>query len=182
MIIVAIRGSNGAGKTTTARAVMRHFQSDFIGEKKSPSGIKYQDFGRFGVVGSYARVCGGADTIAYKENPVIMRELVDMGKSVITEGVLFGNVWQPIIDFLPTVPHARYVPICLSTSIDQCIINVNSRRAVEGKDPLPDPKNIITNYNKHLSSAKKMHAAGMNPYWVDSERAVEIIIKELENA
>jgi len=74
---------------------------------------------------------------------------------------------------------AKFIPVCLNPTLEECIANVNTRRAADGKPPLPDPKNIETNYKKHISSAKKLHAIGLEPHWVSSDEAVPIILKEL---
>lgn len=179
--VVGIRATNGGGKTTTARRVMGAAEQDFIKKVKASNGVLLNVYKTFVVIGSYDRVCGGCDTV--KTPQLVWDAIVEAAEftNVLFEGVLVGCVFEPtmILDARLKTIGAKLVPICLSTPFEQCVENVNTRRAAEGKPPIEKTDNILTNYKKHISSAKKLHAAGLEPHWVSSEEAVPIILKEL---
>lgn len=179
--VISIRGSNGAGKTWVARRVMDRAEPDFVKKVTLSNGVLVNVYRNFVIIGSYDRACGGCDTV--KTPQLVWDAVVECAEhsNVIYEGVIVGNVFEPtmILDARLKALGAKLVPICLSTPFEQCVENVNKRRAVEGKPPIEKTDNILTNDKKNISSAKKLHAAGLNPHWVSSEEAVPIILKEL---
>ena len=180
-VVISIRGSNGAGKTWVARKVMDRAEGDFMKKVTLKNGVLVNVYKNFVIIGSYDRVCGGCDTV--KTPQLVWDAVVDCAShsNVIYEGVIVGNVYEPTIVLNERLKmiDAKIVPVCLSTPFDQCVANVNARRAVEGKPPIEKTDNILTNDKKNISSAKKLHAAGLNPHWVTAEEAVEVICKEL---
>lgn len=179
--VISIRGSNGAGKTWVARKVMDRAEGDFKKKLKLGNGVLINVYKSFVILGSYDRVCGGCDTV--KTPGLVWDAVVECAEftNVIYEGVIVGNVYEPTIilnERLKAIG-AKLIPISLNTPFDQCVANVNARRAVEGKPPIEKTDNILTNDKKNISSARKLHAAGFEPHWVSSEEAVEIICKEL---
>jgi len=180
-VVISVRGSNGAGKTWVARKVMDRAEDDFKKKITLDNGVLVNVYKNFVILGSYDRVCGGCDTI--KTPQMVWDAVVECAgfTNVIYEGVIVGNVYEPTIllnERLKMIG-ARIVPVCLNTPFEQCVANVNARRAVEGKPPIEKTDNILTNDKKNISSAKKLHAAGLNPHWVSAEEAVEVICKEL---
>jgi hypothetical protein len=179
--VISIRGSNGAGKTWVARRVMERADPDFVKKVTLSNGVLVNVYKNFVILGSYDRVCGGCDTI--KTPQQVWDAVVECAEhsNVIYEGVIVGNVYEPTIllnERLKMIG-ARLVPVCLSTPFEQCVANVNKRRAAEGKPPLEKTDNVLTNDKKNISSAKKLHAAGLNPHWVSTEEAVDVILQEL---
>lgn len=179
--VISIRGSNGAGKTWVARRVMDRAEGDFKKKITLDNGVLVNVYKNFVILGSYDRVCGGCDTI--KTPQQVWDAVVECAQhsNVIYEGVIVGNVFEPtmILEARLRMIGAKLIPICLSTPFEQCVANVNTRRAVEGKPPMEKTENILTNDKKNISSAKKLHAAGLEPHWVSSDEAVPIILKEL---
>ncbi len=178
--VIQIRGGNGSGKTHVARQIMSRFT--FIKENKLPSGVIINVYDQFISIGKYhgGIVCGGADTV--KTPTLVWDTIIDCiaHKNVLVEGILTSTVYAPVMELkvrLDKVPASLHL-LCLSTEFDQCVANVNSRRADAGKGPLERLVNLETNHKKHLSSARKFRAAGMNPRWVSADEAVEIVIKE----
>jgi len=180
-VVIAIRGSNGAGKTTVARRVMDATEKDFVKKVKASNGVLLNVYKKYVIIGSYDRVCGGADTV--KTPQLVWDAVVEAAEftNVLYEGALVGSVFEPVVVLNARLKQlgAKFIPVCLNPTLEECIANVNTRRAADGKPPLPDPKNIETNYKKHISSAKKLHAIGLEPHWVSSDEAVPIILKEL---
>jgi len=179
--VISIRGSNGAGKTWVAKRVMEHAAEDFIKTATATNGVLLNVYKTFVTLGKYDRPTGGCDTI--KTPQMVWDAVVEAAEytNVLYEGVIVGNVYEPTIILnarLKTLG-ARLVPICLNTPFDQCVANVNARRAVEGKGAIEKTDNILTNDKKNISSARKLHAAGLEPHWVSSNEAVDIILKEL---
>jgi hypothetical protein len=181
MKVIGIRGTNGSGKTWVARKIMEHADAGFKTKYKLDNGVLVNVYDKFVILGSYDRACGGCDTIS--KPSIAMDAVVECAQfsNVIFEGILVGTVYQPTIDMMERLNPlgATYIPICLNTEFDQCIANINSRRAVAGKAALEGLENVETNWKKHLSSAKKFHADNLKPYWVSSEEAVQIILEEL---
>ena len=179
--VISIRGSNGAGKTWVARKVMDRAEPDFVKKVTLSNGVLVNVYRNFVIIGSYDRVCGGCDTV--KTPQQVWDAVVQCAEhsNVIYEGVIVGNVFEPtmILDARLKTIGAKLIPICLSTPFEQCVENVNKRRADEGKPPIEKTDNILTNDKKNISSARKLHAAGLEPHWVCSEEAVPIILKEL---
>tara|TARA_R110000868_G_scaffold114309_4_gene306313 strand:- start:8239 stop:8799 length:561 start_codon:yes stop_codon:yes gene_type:complete len=180
-VVISIRGSNGAGKTWVARKVMDRAEQDFVKKVNLSNGVLINVYTKFVIIGSYDRVCGGCDTV--KTPGLVWDAVVECAEhsNVIYEGVIVGNVYEPTIilnERLKAID-ARLVPISLNTPFEQCVANVNARRAVEGKPPIEKTDNILTNDKKNISSARKLHVAGFNPHWVSAEEAVEVICKEL---
>ena len=179
--VISIRGSNGAGKTWVARKVMDRAEHDFRKKMTLGNGVLINIYKDFVILGSYDRVCGGCDTI--KTPQMVWDAVVECAEftNVIYEGVIVGNVYEPTIilnERLKTIG-AKIIPISLNTPFEKCVANVNARRAVEGKPPIEKTDNILTNDKKNISSARKLHAAGLEPHWVSAEEAVEVICKEL---
>jgi hypothetical protein len=181
MKVIGIRGTNGSGKTYVARKVMEFAEEGFKTKYKLSNGVLVNVFDKFVILGSYDRVCGGCDTIAKPQ--LVWDAIVECVEfsNVLFEGILVGSVYEPTIKLIERLAplDSTYIPICLDTEFDQCIANVNSRRNTAGKDALESHDNVMTNYKKHLSSAKKFHADGLNPRWVPADEAVQIILKEL---
>lgn len=179
--VIAIRGTNGSGKTYVARKIMDAAEADFKTKFKLENGVIVNVFKNFVIPGSYDRVCGGCDTI--KTPQLVWDTVVECAEhsNVVYEGVIVGNVYQPVIDLNERlkVVGAKLILLCLNTEFDQAVVNVNNRRAEAGKSPMEDTENIMTNHKKHLSSCKKFHADGMNPHWVSTDEAVAIALKEL---
>jgi hypothetical protein len=178
MTVISIRGSNGAGKTWVARRIMEHADQDFRKKMTLDNGVLINIYRNFVILGSYDRVCGGCDTI--KTPQQVWDAVVECAQftHVIYEGVIVGNVYEPTIilnERLKAVG-AKLMPICLNTPFEKC---VNKRRAEEGKPPIAKTDNILTNDKKNISSARKLHQAGLEPHWVSPEEAVAIALKEL---
>jgi hypothetical protein len=176
-VVISIRGSNGAGKTWVARKGMDRAEGTFKKKVNATNGVLVNVYKDFVILGSYDRVCGGCDTV--KTPQMVWDAVVECAQfsNVIYEGVIVGNVYEPTILLSHRLKEldARLVPICLSTPFDQCVANVNARRAVEGKPPIEKTDNILTNDKKNISSARKLHNAGLEPHWVSAEEAVEVI-------
>jgi hypothetical protein len=179
--VISIRGSNGAGKTWVARQVMSRAEDDFKKKVTLDNGVLVNVYKNFVILGSYDRVCGGCDTI--KTPQMVWDAVVYCANfsNVIYEGVIVGNVFEPtmILEARLRMIDAKLIPICLSTPFEECVANVNKRRADEGKPPIEKTENILTNDKKNISSAKKLHTVGLEPHWVSSNEAVPIILREL---
>ena len=179
--VITISGTNGAGKTTVMRKVMERMDDDFKVKHTLKCGVLVNVFERAVVIGSYDKVCGGADTV--KNYSSVWEAVLECAQfnNVLYEGVLVSNVYAPAIELSNNLKEigATFIPVGLNTEFDQCVANTNSRRAAAGKGPLEDTGNVLTNYKKSLSAFKKFHADNLKPYWVSSEEAVQIILGEL---
>jgi hypothetical protein len=160
---------------------MEHAAPDFIKTAEASNGVLLNVFKTFVALGKYDRPTGGCDTI--KTPQMVWDAVVEAAEytNVLYEGVIVGNVFEPtmILNSRLKMIGARLVPICLSTPFEQCVANVNARRAVEGKPPIAKTDNILTNDKKNISSARKLYAAGLSPHWVSSDEAVPIALREL---
>ena len=179
--VITIAGSNGAGKTTVMRKVMERMDDDFKVKHTLACGVLVNVFKRAVVIGSYDKVCGGADTV--KNYSSVWEAVLECAQfnNVLYEGVLVSNVYAPAINLSNKLKEidSTFIPIGLNTEFDQCVANTNTRRATAGKGPLEDTGNILINFKKSISAFKKFHADGLNPHWVSSDEAVQIILGEL---
>jgi len=180
MKVIGVRATNGGGKTHVVREVMRITDPYFQKKMKLSNGVLINVYDNFVVLGSYDRACGGCDTI--KTPALVWDSIMECAehKNVLFEGILVGTVYQPTMDLVERLKtiDTTYIPICLNTSFEQSVANVNSRRAEAGKGEIEKLVNIETNYKKHISSAKKLKEAGLNPHWVSAEEAINIILEE----
>ena len=181
MKVIGIRGTNGAGKSWVARQVMSHAEPGFKTKHKLSNGVLLNVYDKFVIIGSYDRACGGCDTV--KTPQLVWDTIVECAphSNVLFEGVIVGNVYEPtmLLHHRLLEIGAEYIPVCLDVPLEHCIENVNSRRAIESKGEIEKTVNIETNYKKHVSSCKKLHAAGLNPRWVSPDAAVALILEEL---
>lgn len=181
MKVIGIRATNGGGKTYVAREVMRRTDAYFQKKYKLSNGVLVNVYDNYVTLGSYDRACGGCDTISKPQ--LVWDAIVECAQftNVVFEGIIVGCVYQPTIDLVERLKpiDATYIPICLDTSFEQSVANVNARRAVEGKAPIEKTENIEINYKKHISSARKLKNAGLNPHWVGADEAVKIIMEEV---
>lgn len=182
--VVGIRGSNGSGKSWVMRRIMDAAESTFKLKHKLSNGVLVNVYEKVVIPGSYDKPTGGCDTISKPQ--LVWDTIMECAQynNVAFEGVIVGNVFEPTMLLIERLEEigVEFVPICLSTSFEQCVANVNARRAEAGKEPMAEVENIMTNHKKNLSSAKKLHEAKKKPYWVSSEEAVQIALKELDYA
>ena len=175
--VIGIRGPNGAGKTTLARALME--KANYI-IQVTVAGSLVNVFDKFVVPGSYKRVCGGCDTLEYKNvHPTILE--CALFSPVIYEGVLVGTTFEPTLKLNDELSFqgSRLILVCLDVTLNEAIDNVNRRRAAEDKSAIGKTDNIEISYKKHLSSARKLHAAGVSIMWLPFNDALTYIEEEL---
>lgn len=156
-------------------------EEGFKTKHKLDNGVLINVYDKFVILGSYDRQCGGCDTISKPQ--LVWDSIVECAEysNVVYEGVIVGCVYEPTMllnERLKAGGH-ELINLCLDTELDQCVANINSRRAEAGKGPLEKEDNVITNYKKHVSSAKKLRAAGLTTHWVSAEEAVQIALREL---
>lgn len=179
--VITVAGTNGAGKTTTMRKVMEYMEADFKTKHTLDCGVLINVYKSAVVIGSYDRVCGGADTV--KRYSSVWEAVLECAEhnNVLYEGVLVSNVYSPAIELSNKLKKigSVFIPIGLNTNFEQCVANTNIRRAAAGKEALEDSKNIEISYKKSRAAFKKFYADGLNPYWVSSDEAVQIILKEI---
>lgn len=181
MKVIGVRGTNGSGKSWVARKIMERADDDFIKKHKLSNGVLINVYKSFVVIGSYDNQCGGCDGV--KTPALVWDTVVECAQhsNVLFEGVIVGNVYEPTILLVERLKEigAEYIPLCLNTDFDQCVANINNRRAEAGKEPMEKTENVTINDKKNKSSARKLKEAGLNPYWVSSEEAAQIALREL---
>ena len=182
MKVIGVRGTNGSGKSWVARKIMEFAEEGFKTKHKLDSNkVLVNVFDKFVILGSYDRACGGCDTIPKPQ--LVWDTIVECAEysNVVYEGVIVGCVYEPTMILNERLKLAGHelVLLALDTDLEQSVANVNSRRAVDGKDPIANLDNIKTNYKKHLSSAKKLKDAGINIHWGSADELVAIALKEL---
>jgi len=179
--VICIRGTNGSGKSWVARKIMETADADFVKKATLSNGVLVNVYKTFVVLGSYDRQCGGCDTV--KKPQFVWDAVVECAAytNVVYEGVIVSNVFEPTMILVERLKalQAEYIPICLSTSFEQALININHRREATGKGELEKTVNVMTNHKKHISSAKKLHMVGLSPQWVSSDIGATIALKEL---
>lgn len=185
---INIRGTNGSGKTHIVRAMLDEAKASGMLEPvpgedgKHPAGYLIKSvIGTVPdvfVLGQYETACGGADSISGEGAldaiyDIVERQVTEHGRHVIAEGLICCSDFRRTCDL-----HSQGFPIeilMLDTSLEQCIINVNKRRADRDKGELPNTGNLEAKYHGNLRSIARFQSAGVPIQHVSVEEAQKII-------
>lgn len=140
-IAINIRGTSGSGKTTLVRSIMGQYHSVFQNvyreNRRRPIVTIHQHKPGCGngidlaVIGHYEAPCGGCDTITELDDVFrLVREQMGQGRDVLFEGLILSG------EIARTAELAKEVSLhifCLTTPLEQCLANVNGRRAARGQ-------------------------------------------------
>lgn len=180
MTAVYIHGTNGSGKTTLARALMCCVPGVLyectVGDAVV-TGVMRLGMPDVLFIGKYRGPTGGLDTVQpFAEgikaaivrgqewnNPIVM-------ESLVTPGV---DTCRSLHMAMPTTF------FWLDTPLEQCIRQMNERRAARGSEPLEDLSNVEKKAASVASWARRLTEAGMRvergPWYYVFQRCREIL-------
>ncbi len=123
------------------------------------------------LLGHYESACGGCDTIASLDTIFgLAREFAQEGMDVIFEGLLVSAEHRRSLALFSDYEHRI---LRLSTSMDDCVASVQSRRDARGDDRPLNPKNTLLKDKAVASTCRKLKEAGLNMLEVDRNAALQ---------
>lgn len=179
MTVITIRGANGSGKSYTIRQLIKKLggfcslSPHYKLRRKHP--LYYTcDSPPFALIGHYESQCGGADTVPFSEvGPLVINLTHDY--HVIYESMLFSVEAKQLLIIRDLVPDVRVIQ--LSTSADECIENIYTRRRKSGNrlgTPL-DEGRVRLNHKRIEQVRQKLLAVGVVYMRLSSRQAVRVI-------
>ncbi len=185
-MIINIRGTSGSGKSTLVRNVLDLYktrQPIYVPGRKRPicyrlwrdAGVVPHDRPELVVLGHYDTACGGCDTIpTTQETFDLALEAHYMGADVLYEGLLISSDFKHTLELARNVGFSRLAVVELSTSLEECLASVNTRRAARDATlPPVNPKNTASKHKGVRSSSQKLLEHGVQVWSVDRASALE---------
>lgn len=204
-----IFGSSGSGKSTAARRIIEQYSSrsrvySKARQSKVSRPICYLLRGGRSAVdghplrpavipGHYDVDCGGCDTLQVEEVFDITQQSLAAGYDVILEGLILSSLVGRVLKM-----HEEGVPVmmaAMNTPIQECIENINKRRAGayeerlqrareagrrEPKPPPPLSERNVENKCRIVQRAyERMSEAGCATAWGDYDQTVDMITRRL---
>lgn len=164
-MLISIRGSNGSGKSTVVQGLLKVGSPvplyGLLGPRMPEAyrltleGVEPPVF----VLGPYHVASGGLDQVQpYDLNLDLINKYAPKGH-VVFEGVLVSSSYGRVGRLMEE--HGQNAVMAfLTTSLEQCISNVQKRRDARADARPFDPKNLTTKYNQIVSSKAKIREAG----------------------
>lgn len=156
-MIIQIRGTSGSGKSTIVRSILELFPEGTVKPvmrpgRKRPIAYRCKHLNGspdVAVIGHYETKCGGCDTISIpgQSYPMIF-ELIKRnakeGRNVLFEGLLISGdaKWSS------QLAEMDFRIIELSTSLEECLDSINSRRSARLGEKYT-PVNPVNTQSKH---------------------------------
>lgn len=171
-MIINIRGTSGSGKTYTARQFMEYCGTETLvhdGEGKVVAHAVYFDMVPVHLIGSYANVCGGCDTIKTQDMVCsLVRHFSQFGH-VIFEGLLISHLYARYAALWQELNLLGYpfVFAFMDTPLEISIERVKQRRLEKGNKKKFNPKNTISHHHATLKTKDKFDAAGIHTAMID---------------
>lgn len=173
VLIIQIRGTGGSGKTTVMKQVM-----DLLGEwewepvmvagRKKP--LYYRQRNLI-VLGHYEAACGGCDTIGSAAQVYALIKTLPKSTIIICEGLLLSEDTK----WSSQVEHELRI-VYLTTPIEQCLSQIEGRRAAVGNEKPLNPKNTTKRVDVIERSRVKLTEQGILCRRASSTQAASIII------
>lgn len=182
--VIDIRGTHGSGKSFVPKQFILAHEDvrAVLGRPMTYEGSEgvmgyYIPKENLYILGKYHNACGGCDGIKTQAE---IKARVDAaladGMNVMLEGILVAHTFGPWSEFA----RGKDWHFCiLDTPLDMCISRVNDRRAVAGKGPLQDTKNIVRDWYRTRQLYKMFLDAGHQAHWVEHEHVMSQIVEVL---
>lgn len=180
-MIVKLGGCNGSGKTTLMRGLMDLWEFKPLTTKGTkttaysaavkPTDLMAHLFKQVIVLGSYATVCGGMDTISDKHERLALVEQytgpLHADKLVFYEGLITGKTYGAM-GALSEASSVPWLYTFMDTPFDVCVKRVLARRAAKGNNAPFDPERTMRpTYKSCLTVARRAAAIGHPVSMVD---------------
>jgi deoxyadenosine/deoxycytidine kinase len=187
-MIISIRGTNGSGKSTVVRELMGTAKSirPLYGRlgTKDPEACELLGWGkRVFALGPYTTQRRGLDAITdYDKQVELVRDYGTLGHAIF-EGFISGKLWGRVGAVLEELAPAQGVALLfLSTSLEECIRRVVTRRRQAGDTRPFNEKNLRAVYDQvqsNLAAVRKKHIKGLTIHEVSSEDAPALCLELL---
>lgn len=160
-IILNVRGNMGSGKTTAVRELLERLgpaEPLFRSGAKKPWAYRLAGLS---VLGTYERVCGGAENIPFAEIQSSALELAAEG-DVVFEAFLWSTVFKSSDEFARRcAPSHRVIFAYLDTPAAICVQRVEARKKEKvGFQRSFDPENVFKKERQVRAAFDKLKAAG----------------------
>lgn len=198
-MIINPRGTSGSGKTYLINQLRAKYRGaehvynndiegipQYAGEFRLPKPRKQPLFYRLYdeehqhravLLGHYESACGGCDTISSLDTIFgLAREFAQQGLDVIFEGLLVSAEHKRSLALFQDFEHRV---LRLSTSMDECVASVQSRRDARGDDRPLNPKNTLLKDKAVASTCRKLKDEGCNVMVLGRGAALEEALNAL---
>lgn len=182
-MIIQIRGTSGSGKSTVMRQVMDSFENGWWEThrrgRKQPLYYVNETNDRLLVLGHYASPCGGCDTIGsarqvYELTTELLAE--NPQRIILQEGLLLSEDTK----WSSQLPDLR--ALFLTTPLDRCLRQIESRRKSVGNDKPLNPANTTNRVGVIERARGKLESVGVLCQRCPSEQAASIILRWIRQA
>lgn len=162
-MIIQVRGTSGSGKTWIVNRLMEEYPFKPIASKKGEIKGYYSETLNLFIVGKYTVACGGCDTVKTQDE-ICRRIRVAVKKewNVLFEGLICSHISKRYAEIYTEMEDAGIKTrfIFLSTPLEVCRKNINTRRAKRGKPPV-FAKNTEKDYTSTHRSRDNMAEMGV---------------------
>ncbi len=187
-MLVSIRGTNGSGKTTIVRAFLDQFKGvpiyGVLGPRSPESyalnvkGIQRPLY----VLGSYHTISGGLDQVQPYDLILGLIEKYAAKGHVVFEGVIVSSSYGRVRRLLEKWGQEAVMAF-LTTSLEDCLKNVQKRRNARDDVREFNPKNTTSKYNQILKSRTTIAEAGkLRGVDIDPNKGVAQVLELLRSA
>lgn len=198
MLVIKLGGCNGSGKTSVARALLEKYKMRPVEYKKDrPYVYEGEAFGhQLIVLGSYASVCGGMDTISDKEERlglVAGFAQRDTKRIVFYEGLITGKTYGAM-GALSDTPGQKghWLYAFMDTPFEVCVERVVKRRqdralakglgaqdAVAFAVEIDAERTMRPTFKSIISTEQRAREAGHQTIWLKHDKSPAQIVAQL---
>lgn len=178
MPVIKLGGCNGSGKTTLARAFLERFKLQPIltqGRKVQAYGAEHKGQ-KYVLLGSYATVCGGMDTISDKlVRLALIDKYAEPDTVLMFEGLITGKTYGAIGAFSEeSAQFGSWLYAFMGTPFEVCVERVLQRRQAKGNAAPFDPERTMRpTYGSCEGTARIAAERGHKVYTVDHAQTPE---------
>lgn len=172
-MILQIRGTSGSGKSTAMRWIMNHlgdWNGTFVPGRKQPLYYVHEEFPII-VLGHYESPCGGCDTIGSARAVYDLIQATQPTDLVLCEGLLLSE------DVKWTSQMKEVRCIFLSTSLEECLKNVQKRRMEAGNEKPLNPSNTSNRVVTIERAKRRLEEAGVWCCYLSFEQTVDEVVE-----
>lgn len=181
-MIIQIRGTSGSGKTWVMREVMKRLpgmlerKPIYVEGRKQPL---YYLFEGVAVLGHYEATCGGCDNVGSARAVYdLIHKVYPACGTVLCEGLLLSEDTKWTKELAKEYPGALRV-IFLTTPLEKCLSQIESRRKEAGNDKPLNPFNTSNRVTTIERARGKLEAEGILCRRCSPNQAPSIVINWL---